>query len=155
MTQKGSIIDLWLVSKYASERFFISVWFLFFHDTLKSHLKWIWSETFWSGIGCFSRILLSGQKVFYIKVILLHQNILCLIFLMMQENPFQQMSLITFSFILKSRSHLPKKIVICFIESSLKMTKRNFYFILKVLFVLKIFKFLSWLFGHAGKKKLD
>ena len=41
--------------------------------------------------------------------------------------------------------------VICFIESSLKMMKVAFYFILKALFVLKIFKFLSWLFGHAEK----
>ena len=29
--------------------------------------------------------------------------------------------------------------------------KNAFYFILKALFVLKIFKFLSWLFGHAEK----
>ena len=29
-----------------------------------------------------------------------------------------------------------------------------FYFILKALFVLKIFKFLSWLFGHV-EKRLD
>ena len=40
---------------------------------------------------------------------------------------------------------------ICFIESPLKMMKNVFYFILKALFVLKIFRFLSWLFGHAGK----
>ena len=33
--------------------------------------------------------------------------------------------------------------VICFIESPLKMIKNAFYFILKALFVLKIFKFLS------------
>ena len=33
--------------------------------------------------------------------------------------------------------------VICFIESPLKMMKNAFYFILKALFVLKIFKFLS------------
>ena len=39
-----------------------------------------------------------------------------------------------------------------FNESSLKMMKNAFYFILKALFVLKIFKFLSWLFGHEGKK---
>ena len=45
-----------------------------------------------------------------------------------------------------------KKIcVICFIESPLKMIKNAFYFILKALFVLKIFKFLSWLFGHVGE----
>ena len=38
-----------------------------------------------------------------------------------------------------------------FIESPLKMMKNAFYFILKALFVLKIFKFLSRLFGHVGK----
>ena len=31
------------------------------------------------------------------------------------------------------------------------MMKNDFYFILKALFVLKIFKFLSWLFGHIEK----
>ena len=31
------------------------------------------------------------------------------------------------------------------------MMKNAFYFILKAPFVLKIFKFLSRLFGHAGK----
>ena len=45
-----------------------------------------------------------------------------------------------------------KKIcVICLIESPVKMIKNAFYFILKALFVLKIFKFLSRLFGHLGK----
>ena len=43
---------------------------------------------------------------------------------------------------------------ICFDESLLKMMKSAFYFILKALSVLKIFNFLSWLFGHA-KKRLD
>ena len=41
--------------------------------------------------------------------------------------------------------------VICFIERPLKMMKNAFYFILNALFVLKIFKFLSWLFGHVEK----
>ena len=36
-----------------------------------------------------------------------------------------------------------KNCIICFIESTLKMMKNAFYFILKVLFVLKIFQFLS------------
>ena len=31
------------------------------------------------------------------------------------------------------------------------MMKNAFYFILKALFILKIFKFLSRLFGHVGK----
>ena len=45
-----------------------------------------------------------------------------------------------------------KKIyVICLIESPLKTMKNAFYFNLKTLFVLKIFKFLSRLFGHMGK----
>ena len=44
-----------------------------------------------------------------------------------------------------------KNCVICFIESPLKMMKNAFYFILKALFVLKIFKILSWLFGQVEK----
>ena len=52
--------------------------------------------------------------------------------------------------ILKSGSHLPKtNWVICFIESPFKMIKHAFYFILKVLFVLKIFKVSSWIVGHV------
>ena len=41
--------------------------------------------------------------------------------------------------------------VICFIENPLKMMKDAFYFIVKALFILKIFKFSSWLFGHVEK----
>ena len=37
-------------------------------------------------------------------------------------------------------------------ESPLKMMKNAFYFTSKSLFVLKIFKFLSWLFGHVAKR---
>ena len=37
-------------------------------------------------------------------------------------------------------------------ESLLKMMKRAFYFTSKALFVLKIFKFLSWLFGPVAKR---
>ena len=44
-----------------------------------------------------------------------------------------------------------KACVICFIESPLNMIKNAFYFILNAFFVLKIFKFLSLLFGHVGK----
>ena len=36
-------------------------------------------------------------------------------------------------------------------ESTWKVVKNAFYFILKALFVLKIFKFLSSLFGHVEK----
>ena len=51
-----------------------------------------------------------------------------------------------FSIGLKSGSQFPKKTVLF----ALKMIN-VFYFILKALFVLKIFKFLSRLFGHIGK----
>ena len=44
-----------------------------------------------------------------------------------------------------------KNCVTCFIKSSLKIMKNAFYFILNALFVLKIFKFFKWLFGHVGK----
>ena len=37
-------------------------------------------------------------------------------------------------------------------ESRLKTMKNTFYFTSKALFVLKIFKFLSWLFGHVVKR---
>ena len=37
-------------------------------------------------------------------------------------------------------------------ESPLKMMKNVFYFISKALFVLKIFKFLSWLSGHVSER---
>ena len=40
---------------------------------------------------------------------------------------------------------------ICFNDSPSKMMNNAFYIILKALFVLKIFKFLSWLFGHVEK----
>ena len=36
--------------------------------------------------------------------------------------------------------------------SSLKMLKNAFYFMLWVIFVLKIFTFLLWLFRHVGKR---
>ena len=52
---------------------------------------------------------------------------------------------------LKSDTHLSKKSFIGFNESPLKMMKNAFYFILKAFFVLKIFKFLSWLFGQVEK----
>ena len=32
------------------------------------------------------------------------------------------------------------------------MTKNSFYFTLKALFILKIFEFLSWLFGYVRKR---
>ena len=52
---------------------------------------------------------------------------------------------------LKLGSHRRKKVFICFNDSPSKIMKNAFYFILKALFVLKIFKFLSWLFGHVEK----
>ena len=52
--------------------------------------------------------------------------------------------ILIFGLTLKSDSHLLEKFCfICFIKSPLKMMKNAFCFILKALFVLKIFKFLS------------
>ena len=47
----------------------------------------------------------------------------------------------------------PSKIVgfICFNDSSLKMMKNAFYFILKALFVLKMLKFFTNFSGYVGK----
>ena len=53
---------------------------------------------------------------------------------------------------LKSGFRLPQKnCVICVIGSPLEVMKNVSYIILKALFVLKIFRFLSRLFGHGGK----
>ena len=52
---------------------------------------------------------------------------------------------------LKSDSHFPKKKFLCFNNSPSKIMKNAFYFILKAVFFLKIFKVLSWLFGHVEK----
>ena len=48
-------------------------------------------------------------------------------------------------------SPIKKNCFICFNESPLKMVKNIFYFILRALFDLKMFKLLSWLFGDIGK----
>ena len=37
-------------------------------------------------------------------------------------------------------------------ENPVKMMKNIFYFTPKALFILKIFKSLSWLFGHVSKR---
>ena len=44
-----------------------------------------------------------------------------------------------------------KKKIICFNDSPSKMMRNAFYFILKALFLLKIFKFLYWLIEHEEK----
>ena len=44
-----------------------------------------------------------------------------------------------------------KKIFICFNDNPSEMVKNAFDFILKALFVLKIYKLLSWLFGYIEK----
>ena len=49
-------------------------------------------------------------------------------------------------------SSFKKFFIIYFNDGPSKMLKNAFYFILKALFVLKIFKFLSWLFGHVEKR---
>ena len=54
--------------------------------------------------------------------------------------------------LLKSDSYLPKKFALFdSLKALLKWWKVLFYFIVKALFVLKVFKFLSWLFGHVEK----
>ena len=64
----------------------------------------------------------------------------------------KQLSLPLINIPLKVGLSPSKKIyVICLIESRLKMMKNVFYFILKVLFVLKIFKFLSQIFSHVER----
>ena len=51
---------------------------------------------------------------------------------------------------LKSNSPLPKTII-CFNDNASNLMKNAFYFILKALLFVKIFKFLSCLFVHVEK----
>ena len=53
---------------------------------------------------------------------------------------------ISVHFTLKALSNLGQFLAT---ESALKMMKKTFYFTLKAIFVLKIFKLLSWSFGHV------
>ena len=58
--------------------------------------------------------------------------------------------------LLKSKSRLPKKkLLYLFQWKSLKNDENAFYFIIKALFIPKIFKFLSWRFGHIESKQLE
>ena len=74
LTQKGSVIDLWLGCKYVSEGFLISVWRLLFHHTLLKEplevdLKWnplMWNWLFFKNSFRWSKGLLhkKGEKFF-------------------------------------------------------------------------------------------
>ena len=44
-----------------------------------------------------------------------------------------------------------KNLLLALTNSPSKMIKKTFYFIVKALSILKIFKLLSWLFGHVEK----
>ena len=52
---------------------------------------------------------------------------------------------------LKTDSHLPKNLFIDFNDCPSKIIENASYFILKAPFVLKTFKFLSWLFVDVEK----
>ena len=54
----------------------------------------------------------------------------------------------------KSDSQLTKKFCYLLHWKPIKNDKKCFLFYLKTLFVLKIFKLLSWHFGHVGKTSL-
>ena len=56
-----------------------------------------------------------------------------------------------FHFFKVGLSPYKKNCVICFIERPLKVMKNAFYFIVKALFVLNLFKVLSLLFDHEGQ----
>ena len=61
------------------------------------------------------------------------------------------MSLVTVKIVKVGLSPSKKISFICFSDSPSKMMKNAFYFILKALFVFKIFELLSWVFGGVEK----
>ena len=53
---------------------------------------------------------------------------------------------------LELKADLPEKFALfASMKAFVKMTKNPFYFILKAFFVLKMFKFLSWLFSNVER----
>ena len=56
-----------------------------------------------------------------------------------------------FVFFFNLDSHFQKKLLYLLQWKPFKNDKKSFYFILKALFFLKIFKVLYWLFGHVEK----
>ena len=65
------------------------------------------------------------------------------------------LSLLGCFFLKLSDCHLPKRnCFICFNEGPFKMINNSFNFMVKALFILKIFKFLSSVFGQV-EKRLD
>ena len=114
-----------------------------------THFKIFNWKVFQKKFKSYSRTHSSGKHELYYtarlddeNIFILYKNIICgLIF--------------TVGFTgLQSDSHLPKKNFICFNESPSKLIKNVFCFMLKTIFVLKIFKFLSSLFDHV-EKRLD
>ena len=99
---------------------------------------------------------LSSTQAFTLKALLLsnkHHTSLCgtykKIVIVLQLN-FIRIQMVTVRLKL-GLSPSEKICVVWFVESHVKMMKNVFYFILKAVFDLKIYKILSWLFGHVEK----
>ena len=127
-------------------QFLIGWQLLFLHDAVRyiHQAKWFWSYCFRSAIDdCITSILLSKQSHFA------HNGALSSWSYFMRTS----FRLLKSSLrLLKSDSHFPREFLFIFFnESPLKIMKNAFYFILKALFVLRIFRFLSWHFGHVEK----
>ena len=72
----------------------------------------------------------------------------------LQITKFEEESILVTHHLMSDPHLLKKNCFICFNKSPLKMMKNAFYFIFKALFVLKIFKFLSWFFDDVEKTAL-
>ena len=82
------------------------------------------------------------------KSVFIHQT-MCISKIIFTKQVLQQRHF--FIDLLKSDSHLQKNLPHLLQWKPFKMMKNDFCFILRVLSVLKIFRFLSWLFGHIQK----
>ena len=119
---------------------------LFLHDTVRyiHQAKWFWSYCFRSATDdCITSILLSKQSQFAHNGALSSWSYFMTTSFRLLKSSLK---------LLKSDSHFPREFLFIFFnESPLKIMKNAFYFILKALFVLRIFRFLSWHFGHVEK----
>ena len=113
--------------------------------------QWKWNYSSFSSVSL--RCVYCAFITLSFYYFILSLNIIIYIWLLVSIKS-TQINFTYLGFTLKSTLTFQTKNSVYVSEGSLKMMKNAFYFILKALFVCKIFKFLSWLFGHI-KKRLD
>ena len=122
----------------------------------KLHLKYLINKIIWKNTQIFHAYLLYFIRTFSCFLWLCSKTYCSIKMLLWKKQPSRNCVEIMFAFNVfhEGDQILPRKWQPLTAESPFKMMKNAFYFTLKSLLVLKIFKFLSWIFSNV-KKRLD